>query len=326
MYDVIILGSGPAGISMAIECLKSGIKNDKILIIEKTDRHSFSIRRFYPDTKSVTANYKGSNIGCKGNLCIIDTDKDNLIKYLDNLIIENNLTINYNETVYKINKNNDMFTILTDNSQYLSKIVVIAIGIFNKPNKPDYKLPQSLNSRILFDLTGEIPSNSDVVVVGGGDSAAEYSLYLIQQNNRVTLSYRKDEITKMNDINKKMIFDLSNNGSLNLKLGYDIESIDDKNSKISVNFKNNVFVDYDYIIYALGGTTPNNFLNKIGVEFNGQYDLKDGFETNIPGLFLIGDISAGQKGGSIISAFNSSNEAIQKICSNYLECSVKTHF
>jgi thioredoxin reductase len=48
--------------------------------------------------------------------------------------------------------------------------------------------------------------------------------------------------------------------------------------------------------------------------------MKDGFETSIPGLFLIGDLSAGRKGGSIISAFNSSHDAMKKICDSYLSC------
>lgn len=50
------------------------------------------------------------------------------------------------------------------------------------------------------------------------------------------------------------------------------------------------------------------------------YLLNEGYETNIEGMFLLGDLSAGSKGGSIIWAFNSANTAMQKICKQYLYC------
>jgi len=42
MYELVIIGAGPAGISMAVEAVKSGISKDKILIIEKAEEHSFN--------------------------------------------------------------------------------------------------------------------------------------------------------------------------------------------------------------------------------------------------------------------------------------------
>ena len=76
----------------------------------------------------------------------------------------------------------------------------------------------------------------------------------------------------------------------------------------------------DYLMYTLGGTTPHNFLKTIGIEFVGETPyVKAGGETNVPGLFLIGDLSAGTRGGSIIWAFNSANTAMKKIASQYLK-------
>lgn len=70
---------------------------------------------------------------------------------------------------------------------------------------------------------------------------------------------------------------------------------------------------FDYIVYALGGITLKNFLKTIGIEFVGEQPfLKEGFETNVEGLFLVGDLFAGKKGGSVNWAFNSSREATKK--------------
>ncbi|MDQ3473817.1 MAG: NAD(P)-binding domain-containing protein, partial [Acidobacteriota bacterium] len=72
---------------------------------------------------------------------------------------------------------------------------------------------------------------------------------------------------------------------------------------------------FDRVIYALGGTTPVNFLKVIGIKFDGEVPvLTQGYETSLPGLYLIGDLSAGKKGGSINLAFNMAAEAMRYIC------------
>lgn len=326
LYDIIIIGAGPAGISMAVEAKHAGVPVDKILILEKAEEHSFTIKKFYPDSKLVTANYKGMEAKCLGVMCISDSSKEETISYLDKAIIENNLKVNYNETVFKTNKNEDeTFTVFTNKGEYNSKIVVVAIGILSKPNKPEYKLPVSLKDKILFDITEKDIRNSKVLVVGGGDSAAEYCQYLVQNGNEVTLSYRRYDFTRMNNINKESILALEKQKKLNILRGSNIIEVKDKNGKPEVTFKESHLLPltFDYIVYALGGTTPKYFLKSIGIEFNGEQPMiKDKFETNIPGLFLVGDLSAGPKGGSINWAFNSARLAMQKICEDYLGCKV----
>src|SRR6266851_5766623 len=56
----------------------------------------------------------------------------------------------------------------------------------------------------------------------------------------------------------------------------------------------------DRVVYALGGTTPENFLKSVGIEFDGPHPrLTESFATSVPGLFLAGDLTAGKRGGSI---------------------------
>ena len=74
---------------------------------------------------------------------------------------------------------------------------------------------------------------------------------------------------------------------------------------------------------ALGGTTPENFLKTIGIDFDGRTPvLREGYETSTPGLFLVGDLTAGKAGGSIISAFNSANDAMRALCEGHLDCPI----
>ena len=269
----------------------------------------------------VTANFKGFTPVCTGVMCLTDSSKNETISYLDKFIIENKLKVNYNETVYKISKMNDgTFTIVTDKEKYNSNLIAVAVGILGKPNKPDYKIPPILKERTFFDITTKEITNSNVLVVGGGDSASEYCQFLVQEKNEVTLSYRKDEFTRMNEVNKKSLEALSIENKVKILFNSEISALENENGnpKVLLNSTEKVF---DYIVYALGGTTPENFLKTIGIEFNGPDPiLKEGYETNIQGLFLLGDLTANRKGGSIIWAFNSANTAMKKICEKYLNC------
>ena len=323
MFEIIIIGAGPAGISMAVESREAGIANEKILILEKAEEHSFTIKKYYPENKIVTANYKGFEAQCTGVMCLSDSTKHETVTYLDKAIEGYTLNAHYSEIVHKIHHDNTekKFVIYTDKNTYASRIVVISVGILGKPNKPVYKIPPLLNARVLFDVTSMEIVDSKVLVVGGGDSASEYCQFLIQQGNSLTLSYRRMGFSRMNEINLQSLTALSHQNKIKLYLNSNITALEDFGGKPKVIFAEKESETFDYIVYALGGTTPNNFLKLIGIEFDGPDPiLKDGYETSIPGLFLTGDLSAGKKGGSIIWAFNSSKAAMQKICGSYLEC------
>jgi thioredoxin reductase (NADPH) len=125
----------------------------------------------------------------------------------------------------------------------------------------------------------------------------------------------------MNNINRESLITLADEGKVNLILGSNVIEVTESDGKPKVKFleKELDFITFDYIVYALGGTTPHNFLKAIGIEFNGNEPvLKEDYETSVPGMFLLGDLSAGNKGGSIIWAFNSASRAIKRILDNYL--------
>lgn len=325
MYEIIIIGAGPGGLSMAVEARTFGVSSDKVLILEKAHEHSYTIKKYYPDNKLVTANFKGFTPQCTGVMCLTDSLKHETISYLDKTIESYDLRVHYNETVSKIIKSEteQKFTIITDKGTYTAKTVAIAVGILGKPNKPNYPISSAIKTKVLFDLTSVALKNSNILVVGGGDSASEYCQFLSEdgRNNSVTLSYRNRTVSRMNDINRDSLLSLAGTQKVNLLFDSNIESLSDDNGTVKVHFIEERHSDmvFDYIVYALGGTTPENFLKTIGIAFNGPNPvLKDGYETNVLGMFLLGDLSAGQKGGSIIWAFNSANTAMRSICKKYL--------
>lgn len=96
---MIIVGAGPAGISMAAEARNADIPSEKILVLEKGGTHSWAIRKFYPAKKIVLANYKGIVAVCTGVMCISDMSKDETLTYIDRAIEQYQLSVHYNEAV-----------------------------------------------------------------------------------------------------------------------------------------------------------------------------------------------------------------------------------
>jgi thioredoxin reductase (NADPH) len=324
MYNLVVIGAGPAGISVAVEAIEAGIPRDKLLILEKEKEHAFTIRKFYPESKLVTANYKGMEPRCEGVLCMTDVPKSEAIDFLDKTIAQYQLPVHYEEQVYAIHEalEEQGFVVKTSRGEYHTRIVVIAIGVLGRPNKPNYPLPASLSDRILFDVTSKKIEHSNVLVVGGGDSAAEYVQYLLQFQNTITMSYRRDSFERMNPINRKTIEELHRLNMITIRYNSNIQSVEDKDGKPLVHFvEPPTPMVFDAIVYALGGSSPRQFLESIGIAFDGHQPLvTDGFETNIPGIFLVGDLVHYPKGGSIITAFNSAHRAMEAICDRYLGC------
>jgi thioredoxin reductase (NADPH) len=327
MYDLIIIGAGPGGIALAAEACASSISQSQILVLEKGATHNSAIRQLYPDQKLTTANYKGFDARCEGLLCVSDMTKSETIEFFDKVIADYQINIQFNAEVFgmqALNQEEACFRVESSNGTYESKVLAVAIGIFGRPNKPkDYRLLPSLKERLLFDITSHPIQNEDVLVVGGGDTAAEYVRYLHAQGNRVTLSYRQAEFTRLSKQNRDTLFTMESRKEVEILRGSNIKQVEDEAGRPRVVFNEPEFPTraFDRVIYALGGTTPTNFLRTLGIAFNDQGPIFDeAGATNVAGLYLIGDLVVGKKGGSIITAFNSAVYAMKRICVQDLPC------
>jgi len=325
-FDLAIVGAGPAGIALAAEARSAGVPAGRILILEKAPEHSWIIRKYYPVSKPVLANYKGIEAKCEGVLCIPDLTREETLTYLDRAIRESGARVSYREEVYGIRREGDgRLRVLSNRGVYLARVVVIAVGILGRPNKPSYPIPREAKSRVLFDVTSERIRRRDALVVGGGDTATEYCQFLVQEGNRVTLSYRGNALTRPNPINRDSVLALERQGKLRILLSSNITRLEAAGEKVRIHWKESERDprDADRVIYALGGTTPQNFLKSIGIAFDGpEPRLTESFGTSVPGLFLAGDLTAGRRGGSIILAFNTAAAAMRRICEDHGICAI----
>ncbi|MDA3075846.1 NAD(P)-binding domain-containing protein [Campylobacter sp. JMF_04 NA10] len=311
VYDVVVIGGGPCGIAAVVEAKRKGVA--KVLLLEKGDNHSQTIRQFYKDKKRVDKEYKGMDSETKGTISFETGTKESVLDYFDSLLDHGDIDIYFNSEVEKVEKKDDgLFCITTASAGFVARNVIISIGRMGKPNKPSYKIPPSITQKVNFNLD-KCSVNEKVLVVGGGNSAAEYALSLCKTNT-VTLCYRKESFTRLNEINEEDIKKEARNGDIILRLGLDIEALENESGKVLVKFTNGMELVYDRIIYAIGGTSPVDFLKKCGVEFdeNGVPSVDERCETATKGLFVGGDLIT-RNGGSIVVAFNHAHTIVENL-------------
>jgi thioredoxin reductase (NADPH) len=324
--DLVVVGAGPAGIALVAEARAAGVSAERIVALERAEQHSWIIRRYYPESKPVLANYKGIEAKCEGVLCIPDLTREETLSYLDRAIRDSGVEVRYREEVHRIARQADgRLLVESGGGAFLASVVVIAIGVLSRPNKPAYPIPRELSRLVLFDVTSETLRGRDVLVVGGGDTAMEYCQFLVQEGNRVALSYRGETLTRPNAINRESVLALAKQGRLDLRLNTHVAGLEVAGEKVRVRFVRppEDALDVDRVVYALGGTTPENFLKSAGIEFVGGWPrLTKSFGTSVPGLYLAGDLTAGKKGGSIILAFNTAAAAMREICEDHGICRI----
>ena len=313
IYDIVIIGGGPGGIGTAIEA--SAHKIGEILLIEKTDNHSNTIRKFYKDNKRVDKDYKGQVTELQGNVDFYDGTKETTLDYFNDLLDSEKIDSLFNTEVEKLVKTEDGLTqIHTSKGIYTTKNTVIAIGKMGKPNKPtNYKIPVSIKAQVNFNLD-KCSSNEKILVVGGGNSAAEYAYDLADQRNNVTLVYRKPEFSRLNETNEELVYRYNGEEKLRLRMNCDIEDLENEDGKVKVIFNDGYSVKYDRVIYAIGGTTPVDFLKACGVavDENEKPIFDEHHETSNPDVYVAGDIAM-VSGGSIAIALNHGYHIVNNI-------------
>lgn len=322
-YPVIAVGGGPAGIAVAIECIEQGVDRSDVLVLEKGEAIIKAIQQFYPDKKMTLPNYKNLPTETHGNIpAFKDLTKKETVDYFQELIDRYQIQYRLNSEVSKVKKREDgVIELLVNQEIITADQVTIGIGILGRPRKPEYKIPLKLRKKVFFDLTTEPITEGKILVVGGGDTSAEYCDLLVSEGCEVTLAYRSAEFKRMMESNRKTVERLLAENKLRVQTQCVIADLEEDGERCKVIYdeacdygESDVF---DKIVFAIGGTTPVNFLKTIGIEFdeNKWPKTNENGETNIEGVYLVGDLMSGRTGGSIITSYNSCFKTVQKIVS-----------
>lgn len=300
MYNLAIIGAGPAGIATAVESYLQGIRD--IVLLEKDQNHNSTIRKYYKENKRVDKDWKGQKVELDGRIYFVDGTKETTLDFFDEILANHSVELKTHTEVQKIEKMEGFFEVFVAGSSIMAKNVVVTIGRMGKPNKPEYKIPSEIKNRVGFTLDGCV-GGEKVLVVGGGDSAIEYAVDL-SAKNEVCICYRRESFRRANPTNQRDITNAIMHKEVEPILGIDIDSLEDDEGRVKVIFNEIEPRTFDRVIYAIGGTTPSSFLANSGInEKDGKPVHDDNYETNIKGLFVAGDITQ-ESGGSIALGLN----------------------
>lgn len=325
--DLLIIGAGPAGLAAAVEAQRGGISN--LLVVEKGPSHSQMIRTYYKEGKRVDAQYAGVEALCVGILCLRDGDREGYLALMDYVIESSRIPIRYNTEIWSLAPapGEDAFEVKTTSGvRYVARFVIIAIGKMGRPRQPDYyrDIPAVLKNqkRIVFDINARSFNGDKVLVVGGGDSAAEYA-EMLSAKNEVTLSYRQSGFTRLNSINERLMAGMIAQKKIRVLMPSNIAGIENDGGRPAVKFVEAQYPPevFDAVLLGLGGMTPVAFLQTAGVQLDskGQPATTAECESSVPKLYVIGDLLGhGRGGGSIIGGFNSASRAIRHLLGHHL--------
>lgn len=261
MYDVIIIGAGPAGMSASIY-LKNANKN--VLILEK-DTPGGKILK----AKKIN-NYLGLN----------NVEPSEIAYEMYNQVLENNIEIR-KEKVIEIDKIDNKTIVKTNKNTYETKYILLSCGRIEKTLNLDME-EELLGKGVSYcaECDGNLYKDKIVTVIGNNNDSIEDARYLSGIARKVNyINYSKDKI----DFKEENIFTVEN--SKVTKLCKENEVL----TKILLDNGQEINTD---ALFILTGYTPNsNFIEKLKISTKDGYIIVDkNMKTNIDNIYASGDI------------------------------------
>lgn len=274
MYEVLIIGAGPAGMTAAIYAARAGYKT---AILEH------GVPGGQAATTDMIENYPGFPEGISG--------PELMMKFF-----EQTQTFGVEmiyEQVQSLNLMGDVKKVITDKQTIETKVVVIASGA--KPRTLGVANEGRLRGRgVSYCATcdGFFFKDQPVAVVGGGDTAVEEAMYLTKMCSSVTLIHRRDELRA----NKLAQSRALANEKLNIIYDTVVDEIvgDEKVTQLKLrNKKTDTASTLDVNgVFIFVGYLPNGSFLPAELEVNelGYIVTDEEMATNIPGVFAVGDV------------------------------------
>lgn len=272
MYDVIVLGAGPAGLTAGIYSARGGLKT---LVIEKTFVGGQATTTpeivNYPGVKSTdgfsltsTMAEQAKSFGCE----ILTAD------------------------VTEISLTDKVKTVVANGVKYESKTVVLASGANARKLGVEHE-DELLGAGVSYCATcdGAFFKGKTVAVVGGGDTAVEDALCLNRFASKVYLIHRRDSLRAnkaLSDEIARSNIEIVWNSTIAKLIGTPLSAVEIKNvkdGKISTLDVNGLFV-------AVGRIPASDNFEEVEKDENGYILTNEEMKTNVDGIYAVGDVRA----------------------------------
>lgn len=275
-YDVIIMGAGPAGLTAGIYAGREGLKS---LIIEK------NVKGGNANTAPVILNYPGYK--SIPGLELLKKISEQAEKYTK---------INENEEITGIEKQEKKFRLITTKTEYLTKSIIFSSGTTYRKigvkGEEEY-VGKGISYCSICD--GMLFKGRDVIVVGGGNSAAEHALHLNDIGVNVKLVHRRDELRAQKYLQDKLrkegIPIIWNTVLKEIQGKLFVQNVILHNLKTDVEEK----MEVNGIFIAVGEVPNSQLAGEIGAEIDElNYIVTDKDQkTKVDGVYAAGDITGG---------------------------------
>ena len=274
MYDTIIIGAGPAGMTAALYAARSNLK---VALLERGipggQMNNTADIENYPGY----ANISGPELAEK------------MFEPLENLGVEHLFGL-----VEKIEDRGDFKEVITEDERFEAKTVIIASGANHRhlgvPGEEDYN---SRGVSYCAVCDGAFFRDEDLLVVGGGDSAVEEAIFLTRFAKSVTIVHRRDELRAQKVLQDRAFA----NEKIRFVWDSVVESIHGDERKVTgVTFKNVKTgelsqAEFGGIFIYVGLDPVSEFAADLGITDEAGWILTDHqMKTSVAGIYAVGDV------------------------------------
>ena len=307
MYDLIIVGSGPAGLSAALHAKLRGLD---YLVVERgaiadTIYHYPIARPLFSTSNEVELEQGALRRDTKPT-------REEVLAHYTKLLKREYITINTGEEALRVTNTGEGFLVETNIDKYEARAVLLAIGGFGIHRK--LNVGGENESRVSYRFVEAHPyAMKRVLVVGGGNSAAEASLFLSDAGADVTFSIRRRSLDMTVDYDnigtpaiqtsakikpwvREPLERAASEGLIDIVLASEVVEI--RPGTVMLRVKGNEKVEIVELechhIFALIGADPDvRLLRQAGAEIasDGRPVYSDEFETTVPGLYVAGHLT-----------------------------------
>ena len=267
IYDLVIIGMGPAGVSAAIYAKRAGLN---VLCLDK------AMIGGYVNYIDRIENYPG----------MIMSGPDLAFKFYEHI---KELDIEFvNKEVLSV-IDGDVKKVVTNDCEYLSKYVLVATG--RVPRKLGLDDEDELEGKGISHCAlcdGAFYKGKTIAVVGGGDSALQETLYLSNICEKVYLIHRREEFKVIGSLLEK----IQDKDNVVRIMNTNISSLESEDGKLSsILLDSGDELEVDGLFVYVGFVPGTDFANKLEItDENGYIIVDKHFESKLKGIYAVGDI------------------------------------
>lgn len=296
--DAIIVGGGPCGLAAAIALQNIGLQP---IVIEKGN--IVNAIYHYPTHQTFFSTSERLAIGDVPFIIEGRKPKRNqALVYYREVVRLKNIQVNRFEKVQSVVKNNDLFTVTSDKEIYETPYVVIATGYYDHPNYLNIH-GEELSKVFHYFKEGHEFFDTDVLVIGGKNSAIDAALELNKAGARVTVAYRGSEYSP--SIKPWVLPEFEGvvkTGEVDMLFNTNVLEIREHEVVLEVEGQEKI-VKNDFVFAMTGYHPDHSFIKAMGVDIEEEtgrpYVTPETMETNVEGLFIAGVIAAGNNANEI---------------------------